>query len=109
MSEAPCKPLCCHGERRYISYKVEAKNPALWKTGTREGLGSQWCDRVPSIPRVTRGGRSCGRRAYSASYMMRPPLCLRSDTQKEEGWKMRRIMLLVAATALTVLVASGVA
>ena len=35
--------------------KVEAKNPALRNTGTRQGPGSQWCDRLPSIPRYTRG------------------------------------------------------
>ena len=35
------------GGRRYIGHKVEAKNPALWKTGTQEGLGSQWCNRLP--------------------------------------------------------------
>jgi pimeloyl-ACP methyl ester carboxylesterase len=29
----------CHGGRRNIKHKVEALNPALWKTGTREGLG----------------------------------------------------------------------
>jgi hypothetical protein len=25
-------------------------SPALWNAGTREGLGSQWCDRLPYIP-----------------------------------------------------------
>ena len=33
-----------------MKHKVEALIPALWKTGTREGLGSQWCNRLPSIP-----------------------------------------------------------
>jgi hypothetical protein len=50
MSDAPKVPLWLHGVKRYISHKVEAKNQVLWKLGTREGLGSQWCNRLPSIP-----------------------------------------------------------
>ena len=34
---------------RNIRHKVEALNPALWKLGTREGLVSQWCNRLPCI------------------------------------------------------------
>ncbi len=33
-----------------IRHKVEALNSALRKLGTQEGLGSQWCNRLPSIP-----------------------------------------------------------
>jgi hypothetical protein len=51
LSDAPSTPLWCHGGRRYIKHKVEALNPALWKLGTQEGLGSQWCNRLPSIPK----------------------------------------------------------
>ena len=50
LSDAPSTPLWCHGGRRYISHKVEASNPALRKTGTQQGQGSQWCDRLPAIP-----------------------------------------------------------
>jgi hypothetical protein len=34
---------------RKTRHKVEAENPALWKLGTREGLGSQWCNRLPRL------------------------------------------------------------
>ena len=34
---------------RKIRHKVEALNPALWKLGTREGLVSQWCNRLPRL------------------------------------------------------------
>jgi hypothetical protein len=33
-----------------IRHKVEAKNPALWKTGTQKGRGSQWCNWLPTTP-----------------------------------------------------------
>ena len=49
MSDAPNTPLCCHSGRRNIGHKVEALNPALWKTGTQQGQGSQWCDRLPPL------------------------------------------------------------
>jgi hypothetical protein len=28
------------GKQRYVTHKVEALNPALWKTGTQEGRGA---------------------------------------------------------------------
>jgi hypothetical protein len=68
LSDVPSTPLWCHGGRRYIRYKVEALNPALWKTGTQEGSGSQWCDRLPSIPQ-DRGGKDSDRCAFFASYL----------------------------------------
>ena len=45
--------------RRKIRHKVEALNPALWKLGTQEGLESQWCNRLPSIPQEVGGERGC--------------------------------------------------
>jgi hypothetical protein len=42
-------------EPRKIRHKVEALNPALWKLGTREGLGSQWCNRLPRLFPIKRG------------------------------------------------------
>jgi hypothetical protein len=38
-----------------IRHKVEALNSALRKLGTQEGLGSQWCNRLPSIPQKKMG------------------------------------------------------
>jgi hypothetical protein len=56
--------------KRYISHKVEAKNQGLWKLGTREGLGSQWCNRLPSIsPRRWEWKGLCGRYVLSGSYL----------------------------------------
>jgi hypothetical protein len=40
---------------RKIRHKVEALNPALWKLGTQEGLGSQWCNRLPRLFPKKRG------------------------------------------------------
>src|SRR5687768_425837 len=74
LSDAPSTPLWCHGGRRYIKHKVEALNPALWKLGTQEGLGSQWCNRLPSIPQEVGGERGCGRYVLYASYLTDPPL-----------------------------------
>src|SRR5215216_3373848 len=44
-----------------ISNKVEALNSALRKLGTQEGLGSQWCNRLPSIAQEV-GGERWGRK-----------------------------------------------
>src|SRR5215208_6936465 len=57
-----------------IRHKVEALNPDLWKLGTQQGLGSQWCNRLPSIPQEVGGERGCGRYVLSASYLTDPPL-----------------------------------
>ncbi len=47
-----CPARLCDGigKQRYVSHKVEALNPALRKTGTQQGLGSQWCNRLPAMP-----------------------------------------------------------
>src|SRR5918998_5353878 len=62
-------------KQRHTSCKVEAKNPALWKTGTQKGSGSQWCNRLP-CPLEMRGGRSCERYAFCTSHLIHPPLKL---------------------------------
>src|SRR5215211_5558452 len=69
LRDAPSIPLWCNGGRRYIRYKVEALNPVLWKLGTQKGLGSQWCNRLPSISQEDGGGRGCDRHAGFASYL----------------------------------------
>src|SRR5687767_11797079 len=61
LRDAPSLPLWCHGGRRSFKHKVEALNPALRKLGTQEGLGSQWCNRLPFIPQEVGGERGCGR------------------------------------------------
>ena len=58
------------GEQSNIKHKVEAKNPALWKTGTQQGRGSQWCDPLPSISPTDEGGKGlCGRYGLSDTYL----------------------------------------
>jgi hypothetical protein len=47
LSDAQYHPFWLHGGRRYIGHEVEASTPVLWKLGTKEGLGSQWCNRLP--------------------------------------------------------------
>jgi hypothetical protein len=47
LSDAHYHPLWLHVGRRYIRHEVEASTPVLRKLGTREGLGSQWCNRLP--------------------------------------------------------------
>jgi hypothetical protein len=71
---------------RHVSFphkhKVEALNSALRKLGTQEGLGSQWCNRLPSIAREVGGERGCGRYVFSASYLAHPPLDQHLPTNK---------------------------
>ena len=74
LREAPSTPLWCHCGRRYTRNKVEARNPVLWKAGTQEGQGSQWCNRLPTRPpEEIRGGRGSGWYAFFASYLTHPP------------------------------------
>jgi hypothetical protein len=47
LSDAHYHPLWLHGGRRSIRHEVEASTPVLEKLGTKEGLGSQWCNRLP--------------------------------------------------------------
>src|SRR5215204_2393518 len=48
-------PLVVGWGRRYIGHEVEALTPVLGKLGTKEGLGSQWCNRLPRCdPRYRR-------------------------------------------------------
>src|SRR5919106_1888631 len=70
-----CPPFVVVLGRRNIRHKVEALNPALRKLGTQEGLGSQWCNRLPSILQDVGGERGCGRGyVFCAAYLTDPPL-----------------------------------
>jgi hypothetical protein len=71
---------------RNIRHKVEAANPALWKLGTQEGLGSQWCNRLPYIPK-RRGGRKglWSGYVFSSSYLTDSPLKRHLPTNKRTG------------------------
>ena len=51
----------------------------------------------------------CGRYALSGPYLRHSPLFTNRHICKEEGWMMRRTILVMATMALTLLVASGVA
>jgi hypothetical protein len=47
LSDAQYHNLWLHGGRRYIGHEVEATTLVLRKLGTKEDLGSQWCNRLP--------------------------------------------------------------
>jgi hypothetical protein len=47
LGDAQYHPLWLDGGRRYIGHEVEVTTPVLGKLGTKEGLGSQWCNRLP--------------------------------------------------------------
>ena len=64
---------------RHVSFphKAQGRGFELGPTevlGTQEGLRSQWCNRLPSIPQEDGGERGCGRYVLSASYLTHPPL-----------------------------------
>jgi hypothetical protein len=47
LGDAQYHPLWLDECRRYIGHEVEASTPVLGKLGTKEGLESQWCNRLP--------------------------------------------------------------
>src|SRR5215210_3927917 len=47
LSDAQYHPSWLDRGRSYIGHEVEASTPVLGKLGTSEGLGSQWCNRLP--------------------------------------------------------------